>query len=266
MHSPDSSSVTRILREAAEFTRRVGAESEAAELEKFCTRFQTEKATLKLLLGPVDKAMTQALRKIRAALFDERRQPKPGTESLTEEYARIWGDFARLILSSQKPEMNISKFAMSEHVREKVVSYEGEASGVRPVVEQTIALVRRYSQLLGAGDFKAAYQLTDTGLRRSMDFNKFVREHERAAQHYHGPALEFRINQFAYVYADDAARNKSNTAEEGWPKLTPKENRRGRVLGFWIRDRAANTGCGGALWIAEESGEYRIAKFDFWRP
>ena len=75
MPIPDSSSVTRILREAAEFTRRVGAESEAAELEKFCNRFQTEKATLKLLLGPVDKAMTQALRKIRAALFDERLQP-----------------------------------------------------------------------------------------------------------------------------------------------------------------------------------------------
>jgi hypothetical protein len=236
-------------------------------LEKFCNRFQTEQATLKLLLGPVDKGMTQALRKIRATLFDERRQPKPGTESLGNEYARIWGDFAKLILASQQmPEMDISKFAGTEHVKEKLVSYQGEVSGVRPVVEQTIALVRRYSQLVGAGNFKAAYQLTDIGLRDSMDFHKFIREHERAAQHYHGPALEFRMNQFAYVYADDAARKKSNTAEEGWPKLTPKENRRGRVLGFWIRDRAANTGCGGALWMAEENGEYRIAKFDFWRP
>ena len=81
-------------------------------MEKFGNRFQTEQATLKLLLGPVDKAMTQGLRKIRATLFDERHQPKPGTESLGDEYARIWGDFAKLILASQQmPEMDISKFA-----------------------------------------------------------------------------------------------------------------------------------------------------------
>jgi hypothetical protein len=99
-----------------------------------------------------------------------------------------------------------------------------------------------------------------------MPYKEFAGEHERAAQEYGGSALEFLMDRIAYVYSDEAARRKSNTSAEGWPKNTVKEARRGRVIGFWIRDRAAETGCGGALWIAEESNEYRIAKFDFWRP
>ena len=161
---------------------------------------------------------------------------------------------------------NISAFPGTECVKEKIVGFKGSAAAVPEVVQRSIDVVQRYSRLLGSGDFEAAYALTDAGLRAAMPFKKFVGEHERAAQEYGGPALEFRINEIAYVLSDDAARKKSNTTAEGWFKATAKEARRGRVLGFWIRDRSAQTGCGGALWIAAESEDYRIAKFDFWRP
>lgn len=265
MPKPDPSAVLKMLREAADFTRTVGMQTEASDLEKFYVRFQTEQATHKLLQGPVDKTMSQAFRKARETLFDERNQPRPGTELLREQYGQLWAAFFKL-LYPQPPELDISDFLGSEQVKDKKVAFEGDSSGVRSIVESGIILVGRYSQVLGSGNFSAAYALTDSGLRAGMSLQRFIGDHERAAREFHGPALEFHIDRFNYVCADDAARKKSNTSVEGWPKGTPKENRRGAVGGFWIRDRAAQTGCGGTLWIAEEDGEYRIAKFSYWRP
>jgi hypothetical protein len=265
MTSTDLGPILNVLREAADFTRRVGATNEAGELESLCARLQTEKPTSKLLHGLVADAMNQAAVKIRQALLDDRRDPHPGKESLVQEHERIWAAFLKSLYPPEWSEMGISQFAGSEHVKEKLVSYKGDSNGVRPVVERSIALLRRYAQLIGGGEFEAAYKLTDSGLRAWMSLKKFVSAHERAAQEYGGPALDYQINLFAFVYADEAARKKSGP-REGWPKLTAKENRRGKVLGFWVRDRAAKTGCGGTLWIAEENGEYLIAQFDFWRP
>ena len=163
-------------------------------------------------------------------------------------------------------EMDIHSFAGSDGVKEKRVQYEGKPEGVREVVERTIDVIQRYSRRMGAGDLAGAYALTDSGLQAAMPFKKFTRQHENAAQTYSGPVLDFQINLFAYVYSDDAARKKSKTSVEGWFKGTVQEARRGRVIGFWFCDRVARTGCEGALWIAEENNEYRIANFDFWRP
>jgi hypothetical protein len=162
--------------------------------------------------------------------------------------------------------INISPFAGSDSVKEKVAGFEGDPARVREVVERSIAFVQHYTRLVGSGDFAAAYALTEAGLRAAMSFKKFVGEHESASAEYGGPALEFRIGEVAYVLADERARRKSNTSAEGWFKGTAKEARRSRVIGFWIRDRSAQTGCGGGLWIAAEDNDYRIAKFDFWRP
>lgn len=90
--------------------------------------------------------------------------------------------------------VNISEFAGSDTVKEKLAGYFGDIAGVREVVERSIAFVQRYSRLIGSGDFEAAYGLSDPGLRAALPFKKFVAEHERAAEQYGGPALEFRIN------------------------------------------------------------------------
>lgn len=265
MRSPDANTVLNILRDAADFTRRVGAAKESEALASLCERFRTEKLTYKLLRGILDGAANQAALKIRELILDERRSPRPGMKSLVEEHERIWTSLLKLAYPPEWAEMDIAGFAGSEHVKDRKASYKGDPNGVRPVVESSIALVRRYSRLIGTGDFKGAYELTDSGLRTWMNLKKFEGEHERAAQEYSGVTLQYILNQFAYVYADEASRKKSSS-EEGWPKLTAKENRRARVLGFWVRDRVAKKGCGGALWIAEENKVYRIAKFDFWVP
>ncbi len=268
MPTPDSKTVINVLHDASAFAAAVGLKKYATAFEQFYKRFQTEKPTFKVLRSLVEPLRNDFAIRISETLYNDFGDPQKGKEALVKQYECISVALLDMIypLKPQMPEMDISSFAGSDYVKEKKVSFKGEQSGFREIVESSIEIVRQYSQVLGSGNFEAAYALTDSGLRAWMSFKRFVGDHERAAKQYHGPALEFHIDRFNYIYTDNAARKKSNTSVEGWPKGTPKENRRGAVGGFWIRDRAAQTGCGGTLLIAEEGGQYRIAKFTFWRP
>jgi hypothetical protein len=266
MAIPDSNAVLKVLREAADFSERVGAKADAVHLQEFCNRFQQEPITFKVLRGVVAEEMNRIAIGVRGVLYDDARDARPGMQPLVEEHERIWVEFLKTIYPPEFSEMDISKFVGASAVEQKVVSYKGDPARVRTIVERSIAIVQEYSKAVGSGDFQRAYSLTDSGLRAWMTPKRFVGDHGRAAQDYHGPALEFLMQRINYVYADDTARKKSNTSVEGWPKGTAKENRRAAVGGFWIRDRTDQTGCAGTLWIAEESKKYRIAKFNFWRP
>jgi hypothetical protein len=269
MSPPDPEAVLRALTDVIALGHNVGLPDVVRPLEPFDAELRAPEPTVKGLRGRLDPLIQTAYIAIRAhVLEDDLFNPRPGMEKNAAEMKRAFGAMTDALypLEPQMPEMDISGFAGSEHVKEKTIGFEGDPSGVKPVVERSIELIRRYSQVLGSGDFEAAYALTDSGLREWMSYKRFVGEHEKAARRYGGPALEFHIDRFNYVYADDTARKKSNTSVEGWPKGTPKENRRGAVGGFWVRDRATQSGCGGTLWIAEEEGEYRIAGFSFRRP
>jgi hypothetical protein len=266
MKAPDQAAVLSVLRHAIQLAQRLNVTAEASVLQQFCDRFENEEPTFKLLRGEVDEAIGQAAARIGDCIEDDMGDPLPGKEEFVAERDRIWADFLRLIYPPEWSEMDVSDFHGAEHLGERMVSYKGDPSGVRPVVEGSIAFVRRYSELIARGDFKAAYRLTDVGLQAQMSERKFVSEYERAAKKYGGPALEFVLKQFAYIYADPTARMASNTSKEGWPKLTAKESRRCRVVGFWIRDKAAKTGCAGSLWLSEVDAGYRVATFNFYVP
>jgi hypothetical protein len=159
-------------------------------------------------------------------------------------------------------DFDISGFEGSERVQHRGVTCRGDAAEFRPIVERTIAFVKLYSETVGSGDLVAAYALTDSSLRQRMRFERFEEEHREGERMYRGPALEYQIERFVYVLADDAARQ--DKSDKGWDKRVPRERRRSRVLGFWIRNREKNTGCRGRLWITEEDGEYRVADFNFY--
>jgi hypothetical protein len=266
MNTPDQALVLQVLREAIELARRLDVTEEVTVLERFSDRCKNEEPTFELLRGEVDEAMVQAAARISECIEDDMGDPLPDKEEFVDERDRIWADFLRLLYPPEWSEMDVSAFRGAEHLGERNVSYKGDPSGVRPIVEGSIAFVRQYSELIGRGDFEAAYRLTDVGLKASRSEQKFVSEHESAAKKYGGPALEFTLRQFAYVYVDPTVRMTSNTSKEGWPKLTAKENRCCRVIGFWIRNRAAQTGCAGSLWLSEVDAGYRVAKFDFYVP
>jgi hypothetical protein len=160
-----------------------------------------------------------------------------------------------------REDLSIAGMQGSEIVEHKTLLCIGDTSGARAVVEGSIAFVGRYSQVLAESGFAAAYELTDTGLREIMTREQFIKLHEEGEDNRwcRGPLLEFRIERFAYILTDDAARQATKSAKDDWPKGTAKTHRRSRVIGYWIRDRAAQTICRGAIWISEENGEYRLA-------
>ena len=72
---------------------------------------------------------------------------------------------ARYPMKPEPPELDISGFAGGEQVAHKGVTCRGDPAEARAVIEQSIALLGRYAEALGRGDFAAAYAMTDTGLR-----------------------------------------------------------------------------------------------------
>ena len=265
MSTPDYDKLRKILQDAADLTRRLATTRHAAPLEAICKRLETEKLTFKELRGPVADVMDRVGFQLNRILFDEARNVRPGMKPHVEEVGRIWPGFIKVLYPPPFEDIDISGYTSGEAVKEKIAGYRGDPQKVRPVVERSIEVIQRYSACIGRGDFNAAYQLTAAGLRAWMNSKRFVTEHEQAAKTYGGLPLNYLIYRFQFVYSDDAARRKS-AADEGWPKTTAKEERRSCVTGFWICNRTAQTGCAGGFLISEEQGEYRIAKFTFYRP
>ncbi len=234
-------------------------------LERFIIRFKEERVT---------KGLISEFLRFRDEVFIQTREqiqgsralpgPEPTAEATTEELMRV----LRLVEDAIRPpkpkvpRLDISEFSGNEFVGTKEVAYLGKPDGVREVVERSIELVRRHAETLGHGDFDMAYGDTGPSLRKWMSLKRFKALHKEAAERYGGPPLQFQIDQFGLVLADDKGRSKSSK-EEGWPSSTPKEGRRTNLSGFWIRDDEQH-GCHATYWITEEDGEYRIAKFDFW--
>ena len=265
MSTPDYTTLWKVLQDAAAVTRRIATDADAAPLDLILKRLETEKLSFKELRGPVHDVMNRIGGRLDKILFDEDRNVRPGMDPHVEEVGRIWPGFTRVLYPPPFEDIDISDCAGSEAVNEKTAGYRGDPQKVRPVVERSIGIIQRYSAFIGRGDFDAAYQLTASGLRAWMNPKRFVTEYEQAAKTYGGLPLDYLIYRFPFVYSDDAARRKS-TADEGWPKTTPKEERRSCVTGFWICNREAQTGCAGGFLISEEQNEYRIAKLTFYRP
>ncbi len=266
MIQKDPKAICNGLEEYITFFAKFGDDNaDIPRFREFISRFEKEKIT-KGLLEELVNFRDGIHRRVSLQIQGSGTRCLPGKDKdqTNVEYYRVLNVLGAA-LNPPKPQpakMDISGFAGAKNVETKTTEYAGDPNGVRPVVERSLELVKNYSEAVGRGDFEAAYRLTGAGLQEWMTFKKFVGAHEKAAKEYGGPALEFHVDGFRFVLADDAARNKSN-ADEGWPKTTPKEVRRSRLVGFWIRDKAAETGCWGSFYITEEDKEYRVAKFEF---
>lgn len=261
MATLDHGAVLKMVRDTADLADKAGAAEEAQVLQDLAGRLPTEDLTSKRVFSAVNRGTWQALQVVDKAVHDMLGSPLPKKRPLAKEYDRLLRVYFDLLHPPEFTEMDIRKLACSKHVEEKKVTYAGDPAGVQPVVERIVEVVQRYCKAVGSGDFEAACTMTDSGLRECMSYKRFMGEHERAARDCGGPALEFRIERLFAIYADEESRKKAKE-KSGYPEGTPQGNRRGRVLGFWIRDRIAQTGSRGAFWIAEEAGQYRIAKFD----
>jgi hypothetical protein len=267
MERPNSQTICDALDEYAKFFAEFGdANSNIPRFHEFSKRFREGKITKELILELVH-FRDRVHNEVTMEIFAHHYLPGKDDAQTQKEYYRVLNALGAALHppKPKPPKLDISKFAGAKKIETKTTEYAGDPSGVRPIVERSLELVKNYSEAVGRGDFEAAYRLTGAGLRDWMTLKRFVGAHEKAAREYGGPALQFNVEKFQFVLADDEARKKS-TAEEGWPKTTSKDVRRSRLIGFWIRDKAAQAGCCGAFWITEEDNDYRVAKFEFFAP
>ena len=267
MERPDSQTICRALDEYSKFFTEFGdANSNIPRFNEFSRRFREEKITKELIRELVN-FRDGVHNQVTMEFLAHHHLPGKDDAHTQKEYYRVLNALGSAFHppKPRPPKLDISKFAGAKNIKIKTTEYAGDPSGVRPIVEQSLELIQNYSEAVGRGDFEAAYRLTGAGLRDWMTLKRFVSAHEKATREYGGPALQFNVERFQFVLADVEARKKS-TAEEGWPKTTSKDVRRSRLIGFWIRDKAAKTGCCGAFWITEEENNYRVAKFEFFAP
>ncbi|MGC3956552.1 MAG: hypothetical protein QM813_00825 [Verrucomicrobiota bacterium] len=242
------------------------ADNMVRRLEKYASDFMATKPTATVLRGAVQNLTDKTFQAIRDRVYDRTKfAARIGMEIHWAELQRIflqWGD----VLNPPKPQpaqLDASTCTGAQVLEKKAVPFWGDSDVACQVVEKTLELLSAYTKAIGKADFDAAYRMTGSGLQARMPKKRFISIHEQAAKLYQGSALEFHIDSFVVVYADRIAAEQSNS-DKTWPKATPQGVRRARLIGFWIRDRAAQTGCWGGFWITEESSKYRIDDFNFY--
>src|SRR2546425_4659245 len=176
MPGPSTKAVLKALSDVIEFTRSVGMSDKARCLEQFCSEFQIQKPTLKLLRKSVKDASDEAYLGIREEVLDACLDPRPGMEGKAVEFHRVFGALNDLIYPPEpRPaEMNAASFAGIERVERKMVPYIGSPDQVRVIFERSVALVPHYSEAIGRRDFQTAYTLTASGLRAWMSLKRFI--------------------------------------------------------------------------------------------
>jgi hypothetical protein len=262
MALPDRPTVLKVLREAAGFTKRVGAEPEARELERYCGLFEDVKPTFKLLRGKVQDAMDNAYRAFEPALYTERRNIRRGKKPLVDEYERIWVAWRDEVAYPPRVvwrTVPTTRFAGSKGVLVKSADVIGKPIAVRPIFERSVAVVNQYCHAIVTHDYASAYNLLASEMKAWMSFKRFLSDLERADRRFGGKPISFTVERVSYIYGDDEASSGSNR-EGDWPKDTPKQNKRAIVVVFWTNNASTQEGCWGTLWITEESRGYRIAK------
>jgi hypothetical protein len=137
----------------------------------------------------------------------------------------------------------------------------GDAKNAKKIATQSLAVVKKFSKAVFKQDIETAYALCANELRTWMSVQRFVTELKKADARFGGSAVDLTIERITWIYADDAARQRSNSDGQ-WPKDTPKSNKRALVEAFWFTDRKEEQGRSAFFWVTEEAEGYRIAKFD----
>jgi hypothetical protein len=267
MHKPDPDALVRAVDQLIRFLSAFGDNepSYIPSLGELVSQIK-QRGPAKELLGKLEQLKDEIHLDVRGRIFEGRSPPEIDQDHTMRELEQATGAISLVLhpLVDQFLETDISDYAGSQHLKHKGAYVNGDPADLRTIVERAIEFTCRYSQTLGSGDLKAAHAMIDSGLRRTMSFGEFVKVHKDADRKFGGPALEFQIERFAFILTDSTARQKSKSSQHGWQKETPKEERRCRLIGFWLRDCAKGSGSRGSLWLSEENGEYRLANFDFY--
>jgi hypothetical protein len=118
------------------------------------------------------------------------------------------------------------------------------------------ALCRLFAEALIAKEFRAAYEMTATSLRRSTTLSAFEEEHRQAWARFSQPYAILEID------SNTIGVEEAGSGDLGFPDAVPCETRLARMV-VSLASFAPGPGCD--LWInlCEEEGEELVANFEY---
>jgi hypothetical protein len=114
----------------------------------------------------------------------------------------------------------------------------GDVAEARNIADRSLDVVRRFSEAIIKQDIETAYALCANELRCSFGIKRFVTDLHTADEEYSGKPISYTPQRITWIYADEASRKESNK-EGGWPKNTPKPNKRALVGGWWTAQKTS---------------------------
>lgn len=136
----------------------------------------------------------------------------------------------------------------------------GDPKAAKTTAKSCLNVIDQFSKAVFKGDIETAYGLCANELRSWMSIKRFVTTLRKADAEFDGAAVDWAVEYVAAIWADEASR--VHTSSEGWPKDTPKLNRRGTVCAFWFTNKEKNEGRWAFFYVTEEAEGFRIAKFN----
>lgn len=257
MPRPDQEAVLKALADFIKLGREVGLPKIVQPLEQYRTEFQVTKPTLKVLQGPVHSAFSAAFIAIRERVYDMAKdKPRPGMKKQGEEFQRCSKAVSDALFPPEHPETEVVGLA-ENHESTTVI---GDPRDAMTIAKASLTVVRQFSKAVFKQNIASAYSICANELRTATSIEKFAGGLKQSDARFGGPAVDLMVERITWIYADAAARKKSNATGD-WPKDTPKPNKRALVATFWFVDKSQKRGRSVLFWVTEEADGYRIAKF-----
>lgn len=257
MPRPNPEALSKALADFIKLGREVGLPRAVLPLEQFIIEFQTTKPTLKVLQGPVHEAYSAAFIAIRGRVYDRQKdRPRPGMKKQDQEFDRCSKAVFDALFPPKHPETEIVGLAGNKEATTVI----GDPKDAKAIARASLDVVQRFSKAVFRQDIETAYKLCADELRRIMSVEEFVAGLKRSDSRFGGPPVEVMVERITWIYADAAARKKSNASGD-WPKDTPKPYKRALIGTFWFTEPKKKRGRSVFFWITEEPDGYRVAKF-----
>ncbi len=244
------------FKQLSNFAARIGADKEAATFQTLHDRLQSEKLSAKDV--EADAWHARAFIAMKIARLANTGQPQAA--QISSEFSKLKESLSSALFPTKPgkpPETQVAGLAGNKESTTVV----GDPAAAPEIAKQVLDTALQFSNAIFRGDFRAAYNLCSTELRARISLKRLTTDLAKSDNQFGGPAVRCVVERINWLYADQPSQLTPNS-HTNWPKDMPKQNKRATVVAFWFTHPNENRGRWTALWVSQENGDYRIAKYN----
>jgi hypothetical protein len=243
-----------------QFAEQVAAKDQAKAFQKLQDNLRTEQRLSEGLKEDIFKARGLAAFWIPSHI-SRQRWAGSKKEQLKREFSVLNQALVDALMPPKAaafPETEVQRLAGND----EYTTVFGNTKDAKRIATKAMRVVGSFSEAVFKEDLQTAYSLCANELRTWMSVKRFWTELAKADRRYGGRPVACKSERVSCIWADAVSRQKTPNTDSGWPKDTPKPNKRATVGAFWFTNPVENVGRWIFFWITEEAEGYRIAKFN----